>query len=90
MFKLIGAGQLYKSFSLNLTAAQLDEIASGLSAAAHSSPAFDVGLGKRYDNIDVQKIPQSVLAKCEYGIDNYNLNIVSPPELDEEEWDDAE
>ncbi len=53
------------------------------------TPAFDIGLGKRYDNINVRKIPQSVLSKCEYGVDNYNLNIVSPPELDEEEWEDA-
>jgi adenine-specific DNA-methyltransferase len=31
-----------------------------------------------------------VLSKCEYGVDNYNLNIVNPPELTEEELDDAE
>ena len=51
------------------------------------APAFDVGLNKRYDNITVKKIPQSVLAKCEYGVDNYNLNIVEVPECDEEEWE---
>ena len=76
----------------HLTVAQLDNIAGNL--AEHEkllicAPAFDVGLGRRYDNINVRKIPQSVLSKCEYGIDNYNLNIVNPPELDEEEWDDA-
>lgn len=53
------------------------------------APAFDVGLNQRYENITVRKIPQSVLDKCEYGVDNYNLNIVNPPELDEEEWEDA-
>jgi len=76
-----------------LTAAQLDEIAGDLSDYERlliCAPAFDVGLGKRYDNIDVRKIPQSVLSKCEYGADNYNLYIVNPPELDEEEWDDVE
>jgi len=76
-----------------LTAAQLDDIARDLSDYDRlliCAPAFDVGLGKRYDNIDVRKIPQSVLSKCEYGVDNYNLNIVNPPELDEEEWDDVE
>ena len=75
-----------------LTAAQLDDIAAGLSDYERlliCAPAFDIGLGKRYDNINVRKIPQSVLAKCEYGVDNYNLNIVNPPELDEEEWEDA-
>ena len=76
-----------------LTAAQLDEIAGDLQDYERlliCAPAFDVGLGKRYENIDVRKIPQSVLSKCEYGADNYNLNIVNPPELDEEEWDDVE
>lgn len=76
-----------------LTAAALDDIARDLADYERlliCAPAFDIGLGKRYENIDVRKIPQSVLAKCEYGVDNYNLNIVNPPELDEEEWDDVE
>jgi adenine-specific DNA-methyltransferase len=74
-----------------LTAAILDGIAVELSPMANlliCSPAFDIGLGKRYDNINVRKIPQSVLKKCEFGVDNYNLNIVDIPELDEEEWED--
>lgn len=76
-----------------LTAKELDDIARDLpdyEKLLICAPAFDTGLGKRYDNIDVRKIPQSVLNKCEFGKDNYNLNIVNPPELDEEEWDDAE
>lgn len=52
------------------------------------APAFDVGLDKRYDNIQVKKIPQSVLDKCEYGVDNYNLNVVDIPIINEEEWED--
>lgn len=54
------------------------------------APAFDNGLSKRYDNINVHKIPQSVLKKCEFGIDNYNLNIIDPPEIDEDEWEEDE
>lgn len=76
-----------------LTAKELDEIARELPEYEKlliCAPAFDIGLGKRYENIDVRKIPQSVLSKCEYGVDDYNLNIVNPPELDEEDWDDAE
>jgi adenine-specific DNA-methyltransferase len=76
-----------------LTARELDDIACDLPEYERlliCAPAFDIGLGKRYENIDVRKIPQSVLNKCEFGADNYNLNIVNPPELDEEEWDDAE
>lgn len=76
-----------------LTAAQLDEISRDLPEYERlliCAPAFDIGLGKRYENINVRKIPQSVLDKCEYGADNYNLNIVNPPELDEDEWEDGE
>ncbi len=54
------------------------------------APAFDNGLSKRYDNINVRKIPRSVLEKCEFGVDNYDLNIVNPPEIDEDEWGDEE
>lgn len=76
-----------------LTAAQLDEISSDLPDHERlliCAPAFDVGLGKRYENINVRKIPQSVLDKCEYGAEDYNLNIISPPELDADEWEDYE
>ena len=74
-----------------LTAAMLDSIAKEADAFESlliCAPAFDVGLNKRYDNITVKKIPQSVLDKCEYGADNYNLNIIDIPECDEEEWED--
>lgn len=76
-----------------MTAKELDDIAHDLpdyEKLLICAPAFDTGLGKRYENIDVRKIPQSVLNKCEFGKDNYNLNIVNPPELNEEEWDDVE
>lgn len=75
-----------------LTAAMLDSLAKEVDAFGSlliCAPAFDVGLNKRYDNITVKKIPQSVLDKCEYGVDNYNLNIMEVPECDEEEWEDA-
>lgn len=74
-----------------LTANMLDSLAKEVDAFERlliCAPAFDVGLNKRYDNITVKKIPQSVLDKCEYGVDNYNLNIVEVPECGEEEWED--
>ena len=74
-----------------LTLSQVDEISRDLPEYEKlliCAPAFDVGLGKRYENINVRKIPQSVLDKCEYGRENYNLNIVNPPELDEDEWEE--
>ena len=76
-----------------LTAAQLDDISLDLPEYERlliCAPAFDIGLGKRYENINVRKIPQSVLDKCEYGADNYSLNIINPPELDDDEWEDGE
>lgn len=74
-----------------LTAKQLDSIAAdvtGFEQLLICAPAFDNGLNKRYDNINIRKIPQSVLDKCEFGVDNYNLNIVNPPVIDETEWED--
>lgn len=71
-----------------LTAKELDEIANDVAdyeSLLICAPAFDIGLGKRYENIDVKKIPQSVLNKCEYGVDNYNLNIVDVPNFEEGE-----
>ena len=74
-----------------LDAKMLDSIATDLSMERLliCVPIFDIGLDKRYENIQVRKIPKSVLDKCEYGMDNYNLNIVDIPILDEEEWEDA-
>ena len=37
--------------------------------------------------IKIKKIPQMLLGKCEFGKDNYNLNIVNPP-IYEEDFDD--
>lgn len=74
-----------------LTGEVLDGIAAEVGAFENlliCAPAFDTGLNKRYENITVRKIPQSVLNKCQYGVDNYNLNIIDPPALDEEEWED--
>lgn len=36
-------------------------------------------------NIEIKKIPQSILNDCEYGKDNYNLNIISTPTQQEED-----
>lgn len=74
-----------------LDAKMLDSIAADLSPMERlliCAPAFDVGLNKSYDNIQIKKIPQSVLDKCEYGVDNYNLNVVDIPIFDEEECED--
>jgi len=47
--------------------------------------SFEANLDKKIKNIKIKKIPQMLLNKCEYNLDNYNLNIINPPELDIEE-----
>lgn len=74
-----------------LTATVLDGISSDLKPLERllvCASAFDLGLDKRYDNITVRKIPKSILDKCKYGVDNYNLNIVELPTCDDEEQAD--
>lgn len=75
-----------------LDAKTLDGLAAEVSPMEHlliCAPAFDTGLSLRYENIQVRKIPQSVLDKCEYGVNDYNLNIVDIPDVDEEDCEDA-
>jgi adenine-specific DNA-methyltransferase len=54
--------------------------------------AFQVGIKNNYPNIKLRKIPQSVLANCEYGVNDYNLNVAELPDFDvtEEDFEDAE
>lgn len=73
------------------TAAMLDGIAQELGTMNKllvCASAFEVGLNKRYENINVKKIPRTILDKCEYGINDYNLNIVNPPEYDGDDGDE--
>ena len=39
-------------------------------------------------SIAIKKIPQSLLKNCEFDVDNYNLNIICPPEYEEEDDDE--
>ena len=47
--------------------------------------SFDKGLDKLLKNINVKKIPQSLLKNCEFGVENYNLNIINVPEYEDED-----
>ena len=51
--------------------------------------AYDKEVDGLYKNIKIKKIPEMLLSKCEFGKDNYNLNIINPPEY-EEEYEDNE
>lgn len=46
--------------------------------------AYDKDIDGLYKNIKIKKIPEMLLAKCEFGKENYNLNIINPPEYEEE------
>ncbi len=47
--------------------------------------SFDAGVANGYSNITVKKIPGAILGSCEFDKANYNLNIINPPVIDEEE-----
>jgi adenine-specific DNA-methyltransferase len=47
--------------------------------------SYDDKLERLSKQIVIKKIPQMLLSKCEFGKDNYNLNIVNPPVYEEEE-----
>ena len=46
--------------------------------------SYDKEIDGLYKNIKIKKIPEMLLSKCEFGKDNYNLNIINPPEYEEE------
>ena len=73
----------------HLTAEYLDEIASNFADDEYlviNCKSFDGNILNNYKNIKIKKIPQSILGKCVFGKDNYNLNIIDLPVED----DDAE
>ena len=49
--------------------------------------SFSKACGNRYPNITVKKIPNLLLGRCEFGREDYSLNIVNMPvNLDEAEF----
>lgn len=47
--------------------------------------AFQKECKSAYSNISIKKIPKMLLGRCEFGKDNYNLNIISIPEVEDED-----
>ena len=71
----------------HLTSALLDSIKDTMEDGEYliiACRSYDAGLEKAYGNITIRKIPQMLLSRCEFGRENYNLNIVHPPVYDEE------
>lgn len=44
----------------------------------------------KFPNITIKKIPKVLLDTCEFDHDDYSLNIVSVPDIDDDELDDTE
>lgn len=52
--------------------------------------AFQKECATHHPNITVKKIPQMLLGRCEFNKDNYNLNIIDMPKMDDEEDPDED
>ncbi len=52
--------------------------------------SYDSNAAEDAKNITLKKIPQSLLDNCEFGKDDYKLNVVNPPVYEEEETEDNE
>jgi len=85
----VGSGNSYLfTTARHLTAAYLDGIAGMMGEGEHliiACRSFDTGLDKAYGNITVKKLPQMLLGRCEFGREDYRLNIVHPPVYEDEE-----
>ncbi len=47
--------------------------------------AFQKECKQAFSNITIKKIPQMLLGRCEFGKDDYSLNIIELPEVEDEE-----
>lgn len=51
---------------------------------------FQSECNNRYPNITLKKIPKMLLGRCEFGRDDYSLNIVSLPNIEDDELCDID
>ena len=52
--------------------------------------AFQPECESAFKNIAIKKIPKMLLGRCEFDKNNYNLNIISLPEIDDCEENEEE
>lgn len=52
--------------------------------------AFQKECKNAFPNITVKKIPQTLLGRCEFNHDDYSLNVIELPEVNEEEVNDKD
>ncbi|MGN1372164.1 MAG: site-specific DNA-methyltransferase [Candidatus Coprovivens sp.] len=68
--------------------ATLDNIKSELKEDEYliiACTSYDENIEHKYKNIKIKKIPEMLLSQCEYGVDNYDLNVVEEEEVYEDE-----
>ena len=44
----------------------------------------------KFSNITIKKIPKVLLDTCEFDRDDYSLNIISVPDIEDEDWDELD
>ena len=75
--------QLVTAEMLDTIHEQMDEDDSLLICCSKFQPECR----NKYPNITIKKIPKVLLDTCEFDRDDYSLNIVSVPEIEDEEWE---
>lgn len=76
-----------------LTVQQLEAIAEDMQEGESlliCCKAFQTECKNKFPNITIKKIPQLLLDRCEFGKDDYSLNIVNIPQEDNQEDYDVE
>jgi adenine-specific DNA-methyltransferase len=64
----------------HVTATMLDTIADEMAEGEHlliCCKKFDKACGNRHSNIQIKKIPSMLMGRCEFGKEDYSLNIVN-------------
>ena len=76
-----------------ITAEQMDKIHSGMKANESlliCAKSFAPECENHFANITIKKIPQMILGRCEFGKDNYDLNIIKATEAEAAASDESE
>ena len=74
-----------------ITAAYLDAIAAEMQPGEFltiAATSFPPELAKAEKRITLRQIPEMLLAKCAFGVENYNLPIIDPPRAEKGEEDE--
>jgi len=77
----------------HITIELIDAIHNGMQANESlliACRAFDDTCKDRYDKITIKKIPQILLGRCEFGKNDYNLNVLEPIEPEDTYGDTEE